>query len=78
MSCSIKRPDLNFSKNVFIKRPGLSQVLRASVHENQGFSIFFEKVFIKRQFQIPENQFSYKSNKNTSLFSFESVFEVHY
>ena len=78
MSCSIKRPDLNISQNVSIKQPGLSQVLRASVHENQGFSIFFEKVFIKRQFQIPENQFSYKSNKNTSLFSFESVFEVHY
>ena len=110
---SIKRPCLNFPKKVFIKRPGLSQVLRASVHENQGFSIFFEKVFIKQQFQIPEvlttksyntvfefyfsirrisrkltgksifhyfmeNQFSYKSNKNTSLFSFESVFEVHY
>ena len=72
------RPGLIFFTKVSIKRPDLSQVLRASVHENQGFSIFFEKVFIKRQFQIPENQFSYKSNKNTSLFSFESVFEVHY
>ena len=41
---------------VFIKWPGLSQVLRASVHENQGFSVFFEKVSIKQpvlsQFQI--------------------------
>ena len=31
-----------FSQKVSIKRPGLSQVLRASVHENQG------KVFIKQ------------------------------
>ena len=36
-----------------MKQSDLSQVLRASVHENQGFSIFFEKVFIKQQFQIP-------------------------
>ena len=33
---SIKRPVLNFSP----KRPGLFQILRASVHENQG-NLFF-------------------------------------
>ena len=42
-----------------IKRSGLSEVLRASVHENQGNIKFFEKVSIKRpimlsQFQILE------------------------
>ena len=55
---SIKRPGLNFPQKVSIKRPGLSQVLKASVHENQGFSVFFEKVPIKQpvlsQFQILE------------------------
>ena len=61
---SIKRHVLSnvlvniFSSKVFIKWSGLFQVLRASVHENQGFSVFFEKVSIKRpvlsQFQILE------------------------
>ena len=32
---SIQRPGLKFSPKVSIKRPGLSQVLRASVHEIQ-------------------------------------------
>ena len=32
-----------FLIKVSIKRPGLSQVLRASVHENQGNLEFFEK-----------------------------------
>ena len=34
-SCSIKRPGLNFSPKVSMKRPVLSQVLKASVHENE-------------------------------------------
>ena len=55
---SIKRPGLNFSQKVSMKRSGLSQVLRASVNENQGNVIFFEKVSIKRpvlsKFQILE------------------------
>ena len=38
----MKRPDLNFPQKVSIKHSGLSQILRASVHENQGFSVFFE------------------------------------
>jgi hypothetical protein len=54
----MKHPGLNFSSKVFIERPGLFQVLRASVHKNQGNDIFFEKVSIKRpelsQFQILE------------------------
>ena len=53
---SIKRPGLNFSHKVSIKRLDLSKVLRASVHENQGNLDFFEKLFIKpsvlSQFQI--------------------------
>ena len=49
MFCSIKRPSLNFPQKVSIKRPGLSQILRASVHENQGDRTFFDKVSIKRK-----------------------------
>ena len=56
--CSIKRPGLNFPQKVSLTRPGLSQILRASVHENQKSIIHFEKVSIKRpvlsQFQILE------------------------
>ena len=33
---SSKRPGLKFSQKVSIKRPCLSQILRASVHENLG------------------------------------------
>ena len=47
-SCFIKHPSLNFSPKVYNKRPGLSQVLRVSVHENQGNVDCFEKVPIKR------------------------------
>ena len=50
-SCSIKRPDLNFSQKVSIKRLGLSQVLRASIHENEESLDFFEKNFNKRSGQ---------------------------
>lgn len=35
---------LNFPTKLSIKQPGLSQVVRASVHKNQGFSVFFEKI----------------------------------
>ena len=44
----LKHPGLNFSPKVSIKRPSLSQVVRASVHENQGNLDFFEKVYIKQ------------------------------
>ena len=43
--CSIKHPGLNFPQK-FIKQHGLFQVLRASVHENQGNLKSFEKIFI--------------------------------
>ena len=44
---SIKRPGLNFPQKVFIKRPGLIQVLRALVHENQGNLDYLKNVSIK-------------------------------
>ena len=54
---SIKRPVLlnvlagpEFLPKVSINRLGLSQVLRASVYENQGFSILFEKVFLNDKY----------------------------
>ena len=54
----MKRPGQNFSQKIFVKRLGLSQVLRISVHKNQENATFFEKVPIKRpvlsQFQILE------------------------
>ena len=40
---SCRRPGLNFFIKVFIKGPCLSPVFWASVHENQEFSVFFEK-----------------------------------
>ena len=51
---SIKRPvllNVLFSQKVFIKRPGLSQVLRASVHENQG-NLVFLKSLLNDQYYI--------------------------
>ena len=47
---SIKRPGQNFSPKVSIKLPGLFQVLRARVHENQGNLDF---VFKKSLFKQP-------------------------
>ena len=43
----IKPPGLKFSQKVSFKWPGLSRVLRASVHQNQGFPVFFKKAFNK-------------------------------
>ena len=45
---SSKGPGVKFSQKVPIERPGLSQVLRASGHENHGNLYCLEKVSIKR------------------------------
>ena len=54
----LKRPNLNVPTRDSIKRSGLSQVLRASVYENQGNLECFEKFSVKQaglsQFQILE------------------------
>ena len=49
-----------FTQKSILNNPGLSQVLRAPVHENQGNLDIFEKVSTKQpvlsQFQILEDQ----------------------
>ena len=64
---SIKRPGLNFPQKVFIKRPGLIQVLR--VHENQGSLDYLKKVSIKLKLKgiQDKNSIAYFCLTNFSL-----------